>query len=329
MAKVHMLQQAPETLYGHRGLFVLADTKHGVVALKWPRKRGRGKQGYDFYRQTEFGLVASMVASPNTYDYSTAVEMAKNTEQVPRDILMMCAMGTYYTFAFKDGTEWKGYRLLQPNVQQILDQLGAGPGALIWRAPIGWVSLEISEPGMILTSDGFGPVWAEPEGGGGDAAPARMTYFPSITGDGQTARTMGARLKPYIPMEVTVVGAILGNHAGQTVKFSIWSMAGNDLDVNLGETADIVVPAGQNQFVEGALDGPVTMDPATNFAILCQQIAGASIPSDMVVRSNERPLGNMFVAQQGNLRTSTYPPAPGVTMTLDNDYRVMILKGNW
>lgn len=329
MAKVRPLQNAPRTAYGTRGVYVLSGTKHGIVASKWPKPRGKATQGYDFYRQTEFGLVASMVASPNPYDYGTAVEMAKGTEQVPRDILMMAAMGTYYRFQFKNGDIWEGYRTLQPNVQSILDQLGAGPGALIWRAPVGWVSLEIPAAGKVLTSDGFQPRWEDPQGGGGDAAPARMTYHPTITGDGRNARTMGARYKPRMPMSLTHLGAYLGNHPDETIVFSVWSMAGNALDIKLAETLPVTAPAGGDLYIEGQLDATAELLPGVNYALLATQDTGASIPNDLVTRSNERPQGAMLYDQQGNMRTSTYPLAPGTTMTLDNDWRVMIAKGTW
>lgn len=329
MAKVHPLQNAPRTAYGTRGAYVLAGTKHGIVASKWPRKRGKATQGYDFYRQTEFGLVASLVASPNPYDYGTAVEMAKGTEQVPRDILQMAAMGVYYIFRFKNGDEWIGERLLQPNVQYILDQLGGGPGSIIYRAEIGWVTFNDGEAGQVLTFDGFRPIWADPTGGGGSSAPPRMLYPQSFTLDGRNAATLGTVYRSRMPMEISHLGAFVLPRGGSTFELSLWSLAGNDLDIKLGACPPITSTVSTDLYIEAALPTPVAMLADARYAMLVTRTDGGTSPLEHTIRSNQAPDGASIYTQSSNIYLNSIAPGVGDTLNIDNDYRCTVLKGTW
>lgn len=84
----------------------LRDTKHGPVVQQKPTHNVGLKTPIARAWQTRFGFAARMASSAGYLDYATAVEMAKGTEQVPRDILTMAALGTYYQIIDPDGFRW-------------------------------------------------------------------------------------------------------------------------------------------------------------------------------------------------------------------------------
>lgn len=87
-------------------------TRHGVVIQKWPRGRGGKATERERQNRARFGLAARMASNPIWLDRGTAEEMAKGTQQVPRDILTMAAMGNYYVIRRPDGTIYE--RLQSP-----------------------------------------------------------------------------------------------------------------------------------------------------------------------------------------------------------------------
>lgn len=87
-----------------RGRVVIRNTQWGVVAQAWPRKRSKRWSPSAYWWYTQFKIAAYMSSTAIDLDLATATEMAKGTQQVPRDILMMCAYGTYYTVTMPDGT---------------------------------------------------------------------------------------------------------------------------------------------------------------------------------------------------------------------------------
>lgn len=97
----------PRTLAFAGGPVVVKQWKNLVVAQSRPGLPVRGWTALQRHWRIRFGLAAKMAASPVQLDYMTAFEMAKGTEQVPRDILTAAALGRYYILTNEDGTEWQ------------------------------------------------------------------------------------------------------------------------------------------------------------------------------------------------------------------------------
>lgn len=171
MAKVvpgPLTRRAMQTV---RGVVYIRDTRWGPIVQKWPKKRDKATAGYDLYRQGEFGIAARWAVQPVDLDYGTAVEMAKGTEQVPRDILMMAMQGLYYIPIGPDGREIRSTRMDNPNPQYILDMVGDTPGSMLIRTDIGWVLLTPGSDGDVVTMNGGTPSWLPTGGSGGGGAP--------------------------------------------------------------------------------------------------------------------------------------------------------------
>lgn len=170
-------------------VLIKSHPKGFYVAQKWPKGRGKAKSGYRLYRELEFAACARMAASPEPLAYQTAVEWAKGTEQVPRDVLMAIAMGTYYELYDGDGIALEAVRVSQPNPQLVLDMVGDTVGSILVRVPIGWVILPPGDPGQVLAVDEEGiPAWIDaPEPSGGAVKSSRLirTTNQSTTGTGQ------------------------------------------------------------------------------------------------------------------------------------------------
>jgi len=95
----------PRALTSSLGSIVVRDTKHGpVVASKgYPRKSTETEAQREHRKR--FAFAAIMAASPTSTEFQTAKHLSEGTEQVPRDLLTMAALGTFYEFYWPDGTQ--------------------------------------------------------------------------------------------------------------------------------------------------------------------------------------------------------------------------------
>lgn len=160
MARIKAGESPSAQIPRSRGRFVVNVGKNGVHAQAWPKKRGAASEGYNLYKQLEFALVASWAANPEPIALQTAMELSKDSDNVPRDLLMMVSYGTFYEIVLPDGTRPTSYRMVAPNAQLILDQVTDEPGSLLWRAPIGWVQIAPGNNGDVLTINQTIPNWA-------------------------------------------------------------------------------------------------------------------------------------------------------------------------
>lgn len=104
--KIKSAQLSPYTLsHMLKGVVVVADPKRGVIIRSRPtRKKPRTLLQKQYSRR--FGFAGAMASNSEVMQLQTAIEMSKGTEQVPRDILTMAALGNYYILLNQDGTEW-------------------------------------------------------------------------------------------------------------------------------------------------------------------------------------------------------------------------------
>lgn len=191
------IKGAPSTALGtlrSKGHVVAAAYRDGLVLKKWPKKAGRGKSGYNLYRQIEFGMAANMASQPIGLDLACAIAVTHGTDFVPRDFLMMCIMGVGIELVAKDGQTWESYRLVQPNAQAVLDQVTNVPGSMLYRADVGWLAIVPGHVGQVPT---YGPSntiqWADPPlGPTGPAGPTGATGAAGPTGPAGSTGATGA-----------------------------------------------------------------------------------------------------------------------------------------
>jgi len=164
-----------------RGAFYTIDSKWGQRAIAWPPKRPKAKSGYALWKNKEFGIAAAMSANPFSLDYIFADAWTKGTQQVPRDFLMMCAYGRAFEIEDIRGNVWRSYRNVNPNPQQILDQITEEPGSLLFRDTDFWRGLAKANNGNVMMLSGGKPSWQPVAIAGGGIAVTTLRRTTDLT----------------------------------------------------------------------------------------------------------------------------------------------------
>lgn len=107
MAKITLGNLAPRSFPASKGKFVLRDTAQGPVVQSTPRRSPDSWSELQRHYRIRFGLAAYYAANPFWSDLATAIHMSEGTEQTPRDILTMAALGTYYIIRSRAGQQWQ------------------------------------------------------------------------------------------------------------------------------------------------------------------------------------------------------------------------------
>lgn len=166
----------PDVYLTVRGVVYVRQTRWGPVAQKWPRKRGKPKHAGQLWRQIEFGQIAAATKNVITQDYETACVITKDTNLVPRDVLMLAMMGNLFEVVDETGQVWKGWRFVVSNVQDVLEQLTNVPGAIPARGASLWEWISPGDVGDVLTYTLGGPTWLPATGGGGGSGVTAYGY---------------------------------------------------------------------------------------------------------------------------------------------------------
>jgi hypothetical protein len=170
VAKIIPGNLAPDAVPRVRGQIIGRVTKRGIVVQKWPRKRPEKPSPGVRYARAEFALAASWASDPEPVMYQTAIEYAKGTDLVPRDLLMMAIYGTYYTFTLPNGATPTFYRMVAANAQLTLDQVTSTVGAMLVRTAVGWVEVLPGNDGQYLGHQTGVPKWQNVQLASGGAA---------------------------------------------------------------------------------------------------------------------------------------------------------------
>lgn len=174
MAKVTLANIPPGATTSKLGSYVLRDTKNGPVVAKRPPGRKPARQGYAYFHEQEFGLAARWASNPMPEEFITAQFYAEGTEFVPRDYIIMASYGYLYEITLSDGTTLIPEKLVDPNVQLILDQLSNTPGSVIYRDAVGWHGLGPSVNGYVLALQNGLPAWLPGVGFSGGGIDAQL-----------------------------------------------------------------------------------------------------------------------------------------------------------
>lgn len=162
MAKVVPSTLQPETLPFVRGRVLFLKGPYGWVAQKWPRKRGKPKTPYDYYRQTEFGNAAKLTAYSTAVEQESARLISQGSGNVPRDYLTASILGLGMQIEMEDGTRLIPTRYVSNNPQYVLDLVTTEVGSLLYRRSDGWMGLPLADSGYVLTIENGLPAWVEP-----------------------------------------------------------------------------------------------------------------------------------------------------------------------
>lgn len=106
MAKLNSANLAPDAYPRLRGVVIAYDTKFGVVAAKWPKKRGTPTNPNVIWTSKSFSLASQMAANSEPMQMETARFLVKGTVWLPRDVLVMAAFGKAYEITGPDGEQY-------------------------------------------------------------------------------------------------------------------------------------------------------------------------------------------------------------------------------
>jgi len=276
MAKITEASLVPDATPGRKKSFVVRRTRGGSIAAAWPPKVGKWKSPGAFYQQQEFGLVARQVSNPEPTALASAVNIAKGSDQVPRDLLMMAAYGLLYEITFNDGTPVTYVRMVAANAQLTLDQVTDTPGALMYRSPFGWVEILPGNNGDVLAElngvptwlPGFIPTPLNPSG------PVRQPYFrdanvyltnQTVGGAALTTLAMGGNTQTLVPVTLPNDRTITSLAAGVTtfVALSNINLAIYHPDPTDGGPGLLIFESGN---ISSASNGLKTSNPNTALA---------------------------------------------------------------
>jgi hypothetical protein len=169
-----------------RNAFSVAVRGDRLYVKAWPRKRGKATSGYALYHQLEFGKAAYLASHALPFELETARFFQLGTDMVPRDFLTMAAMGLLNEIIDQDGNHWRSWRMTNPNPQIVLDLITVDEGAIVFRAPEGWIPAVPNALGQVLTYIAPGVLgWQTPPSTGLSAA------MVSLNGD-KTAQNYSA-----------------------------------------------------------------------------------------------------------------------------------------
>lgn len=307
----------PRALPEARGIYQVVQYRGGLIVKKWPKKRGSPKTPGDWYHTMEFGTVAAWVSRPHYLDYGTAVEFAKGTEQIPRDILMMCAYGLYFDVYLPDGQLMPKVREMSTNAQFVLDQITEETGALVWRSPIGWIGLPPGNNGQVLSLQNQGLIWADVSGGQAGGAPALLTSVP--TGAENTgAAAKGHVFYPRVPIQPTRLEAYGDFSNTASYHFEIWSTVGISLTSQIYIGPSFTPAINGLQSVNQPIETLVNLEAGIRYVALFIRDNGTDTTSPGIYQSNAIDYG--FPVRNVSFRGLVYKkfPVSGDLITINN-----------
>lgn len=299
MAKIVAADLQPYSGLRAKKIVLVRQTKDGLVVSQWPRKRGKAKKGWQFYQQREFAIAAQYASASNALDVGTSEQMAKGTEQISRDIRQMAIMGTYYEIVFPDGRILESGRFMTNNPQWVLDLITDVPGAIIYRADIGWVALLPATSGHVLTMDAGLPTWKPGGGGGGGGYPTlQPPAYQNLSNASIGAR--GVRLSPLEDMTIDAA-ALTGDWlTGQVLELKIFEGGGTTLGTLLDTVTLPAITVDLRTDVVFTLTAPLVLNGGTTYWFTVSDTTGGFAAN---LRS--------FVTDQPWLTFAQHPPALG------------------
>jgi hypothetical protein len=248
-----------------KGAVYVRQTRWGLVAQKWPRKRGVGKTPYDKFRQAEFAWVAHQASQPLPVEYDTAVALTKDTLLMPRDLLMMAMYGSALEFSLPDGTILPRFRDVTNNPQYVLDQVTDEVGAMLYRSEEGWIWVNPGNDGSVLFIKDRSPFWGSlPFANGG---PTSQRQIAGETASSSAFATKGNRINLTEQLFLDQVQAKIATSAGKNYILNVGKYVGTAVTEFLIDPITIVPSTSANAVLTFNLPEVVQFDAGTDYFI--------------------------------------------------------------
>lgn len=299
-----------------KGAFYIKQTKHGVVACSWPKKRKKKRTPYEFYRQGEFAYAASLATKPEPVEYQTAISIAYQTLLMPRDILISAAYGNFWDLEFLDGTPIESRTMVAPNPQLMLDMISDEVGDMLVRADVGWVALHRGNNGQWLTLiDGL-PEWADAPGGGGG-----FGYYltvPNTALSTDAFATKGMVIEPLSNLSLEALAFPMGPTNTLVPELMIVELTVNTITAILVPSTVVNLTAGQMNCPYIEFSPSVPLDAGKRYAILVIDKSGTGTRVCQLTSSTAYYSGAPVTNKvQGYIRVANNAPTIGTVLSVD------------
>lgn len=159
--RIFFKARGPETGLRAEKLYYTRAGKNGDIIQSWPRGNSQTGKPWQNYKRAEFAYASFFTTIPEPMSYQTAKFITKGTDLLPRDALVMAMYGTLYRVTDIDGNVWGRVRDVATNPQLVLDLVTDEIGAMLYRAPVGWVWVSPGNNGQVLSIEDQVPVWRD------------------------------------------------------------------------------------------------------------------------------------------------------------------------
>lgn len=250
-----------------RGRFYIYATRHGLIAVSWPKKRGAPRTPDQAATMQLFIDAQKAIKLMNGETVINAHEAVVNSQFFARDLLVKMLYGRGPPIFFADGRRW--YPLAtRLNVSELLDNLGYVPGSMLFRGADTWIVVPPGLAGQVLTlSSPTAAAWATP------ATP------PPVTGHQLEMNTFNAndtgahatKGNFFIPAQNTKINGIMfgaSEIAGKTYFASIFVCAVATLGTKIVQTPTVTAAATVLQTRLFPTTSEVTLTAGVRYAIL-------------------------------------------------------------
>lgn len=319
-----MKVKRPETDYkraaSYRGAFLLRQTRWGLIAQKWPRKRGKPKKASDVIKQSLFAYAAHWSTNPEPIAYQTAIYLTKGTLMMPRDMIIAAMYGNALTFIRPDGTIMKRYYDVAADPQATLDLITEETGAMLVRLKEGWVGLLPGNSGDVLTITNSIPDWAKPTAAGGGNG--WTMHQLSIISDTTAHATKAMIVQFSQDATINELWIPFSLQAGFTAIIQIAKLTSNTITEIISGPYSFTPPSSRPGQLYQKLVSPIDITTADRIAVLLTQPSPPTTKGINCYRTSDAIWGaplDLDNTAGGYIDSNS--PAVGNTITLYSGYQ--------
>jgi hypothetical protein len=260
-----------------RGVLHIYEHKdYGVIARKWPRKRGPSGTPAQLAARADFRDVIGWCSEPLNFEIDAAAAATFNTLYMPRDLMEASCYGMPVVAYLKDGRVLRSARMAAQDIDALLDSITANIGDMLVRTSTGWHALSPNTAGYVLTDQGTGiPPQFAPNSGGGAGTDYTLIHA-NYSGSGTESAafsTKGAICNFLNQGTVAAVGIgmpSLANGGSYVARFA--SLNASNVVQQVVSSGTFVSSSTLGAFPTLALNTTMVVNPGTKYAACISRI---------------------------------------------------------
>jgi hypothetical protein len=299
------------------------DPKFGMVACRWPKKRGSAATPAQRQARDEFTQAVYWAKRPLGSDVEVAQAVTTGTGYLIRDLIESAIFGKVAEIYMKDGRVLKGWRVVATEIQEALDTITTDVGAILVRGPDGWIGLDPGFFQQMILSNGPGqvPAYGPPPFPAGTQYP-QATVMPIVDAVAVSTSAFATKGQIYgITEQITITSlwASIFPTIGQTYQGSLAILDGGSISPKI--TAITHGPArtwtgtATQQTIQLPMSTEFIIPAETWIAILVTVTSGTGSTSMPIATGTNTTMLPLMPGYPGSLcRLASTEPAVGNTL---------------